>query len=632
MVFWQAFTRNSEMQALGWTLINFLWQGTLITLALKAALTALRRQTADLRYLIATATLLLLVIVPVLTFCIPREAPAPTRSHAGTRQTVNTNTALADISVDGASTPFVQPAAISPKRSYSAKLSLDRWTHELPARFPEALPFWIAGFWILGFAVIGIRLLGGLVQANLLKNNAREFNCGDNIRLFNLKSGAAERVRLLESAGISVPTVIGWLRPAVLFPAGVAIQSSHLQALLAHELEHVRRRDYLVNLLQTVIETLLFFHPAVWWVSAQMRAERECCCDDAAVKSCGDLRVYLRALSEAEHRRSGTRLVLALSGTSLLNRIRRLTEMRSVQNSRWKTWSTVIPAFAVLLLFSAAAILLAFVPVQAKPAIIQAPAQEGKATMPKAALNVSSNPATVPWSGVHRPPQPAGTIPLSSLLASNKPKSMAGMQQQASPEKITGMVFDPTGGVLPGANVSIFDAETKELLGTTVAFNGSFEILPPAGDYSIQFAFPGFQTQVLSKSQMRSGPLNIEMELEPAQVKLEIVTAAPIGATPRLAGEPIRVGGSIFPPKLVKRAAPVYPLEAREANVEGAVVMSALIDAEGNVTNPVVVRGHHLLRDAALTCVGQWHYQPALLNGQPWPMRLSITIDFQLRP
>ena len=122
------------------------------------------------------------------------------------------------------------------------------------------------------------------------------------------------------------------------------------------------------------------------------------------------------------------------------------------------------------------------------------------------------------------------------------------------------------------------------------------------------------------------------MELEPAQVKLEIVTAAPIGATPRLAGEPIRVGGSIFPPKLVKRAAPVYPLEAREANVEGAVVMSALIDAEGNVTNPVVVRGHHLLRDAALTCVGQWHYQPALLNGQPWPMRLSITIDFQLRP
>jgi beta-lactamase regulating signal transducer with metallopeptidase domain/tetratricopeptide (TPR) repeat protein len=372
MAFWQAFTHHPEMQTLGWILINFLWQGTLLALALKAVLTAMRRQRAALRYWTAAATLLLLIVVPVLTFLMPREAPAPIRSQAsqaGIGPAINLYPTPPEANVDGATATFIPPAATSPNHSDSAIWSPDRM-RELPARLPEALLSWIAAFWILGFVVMGIRVLGGVIQANRLKKGARAFNDGDDIRLPDVEAGTAGRVRLLESARIAVPTVIGWLRPAVIFPAGVAMQSSHLQALLAHELEHVRRRDYLVNLLQTAVEALLFFHPAVWWVAARMRLERECCCDDAAVKSCGDLRVYLRALSEAEHRRSDTRLALALSGTSLLHRIGRLTEMRSIKSSRLKTWSAVISAFTVLLLFSTAAIHLAFVPVQAEPAIV----------------------------------------------------------------------------------------------------------------------------------------------------------------------------------------------------------------------------------------------------------------------
>ena len=93
---------------------------------------------------------------------------------------------------------------------------------------------------------------------------------------------------------VEVPTVIGWLRPVVLMPASAlsGMGPQQLEAILAHELAHIRRHDYLVNLLQTVVETLLFYHPAVWWLSGRIRVERENCCDDLAVSLCGDPYAY----------------------------------------------------------------------------------------------------------------------------------------------------------------------------------------------------------------------------------------------------------------------------------------------------------------------------------------------------
>ena len=101
------------------------------------------------------------------------------------------------------------------------------------------------------------------------------------------------------------PSVVGWLRPAILIPAAAlaGLNAAQLQAILAHELAHIRRHDYLVNMLQTVVETLLFYHPAVWWVSSRMRHERELCCDDLAVRHCGDAIGYARALTRLERMR-----------------------------------------------------------------------------------------------------------------------------------------------------------------------------------------------------------------------------------------------------------------------------------------------------------------------------------------
>ena len=119
----------------------------------------------------------------------------------------------------------------------------------------------------------------------------------------------AARSPILESGAVAVPTLVGWVKPVVLLPAAAlsGLSPEQLQAILAHELAHVRRHDYLVNLLQSMVETLLFYHPATWWVSAQVRAEREHCCDDLAVEVCGDRLVYVSALAELTTHRQPSR-------------------------------------------------------------------------------------------------------------------------------------------------------------------------------------------------------------------------------------------------------------------------------------------------------------------------------------
>ena len=102
-----------------------------------------------------------------------------------------------------------------------------------------------------------------------------------------------------------MPVVIGYLRPVILVPVGMlaGMPAAQVEAILLHELAHVRRRDYLANLLQTVGEGFLFYHPAIWWISSVIRSERENCCDDLVVEASGDAREYAAALAALEHTR-----------------------------------------------------------------------------------------------------------------------------------------------------------------------------------------------------------------------------------------------------------------------------------------------------------------------------------------
>ena len=211
-----------------------------------------------------------------------------------------------------------QPAA-RPAPSAPGPCALEPW-----------LPMLVA-VWLAGVSLLTVRLLGGWMWVQRMKRHgstaaSRELQAMV-VRL-SKRLHISRSVRLLQSSAVDVPTVIGWLRPVILLPASAlaGLSPTQLEAILAHELAHIRRHDYLVNLLQTLLETLLFYHPAVWWLSRRIRDERENCCDDLAVSLCGDpggLRPRAGATSKNIAASRGP-LVMAASGRLLLQRIRRL--------------------------------------------------------------------------------------------------------------------------------------------------------------------------------------------------------------------------------------------------------------------------------------------------------------------
>jgi GWxTD domain-containing protein len=162
--------------------------------------------------------------------------------------------------------------------------------------------------------------------------------------------GIARRVSLWNSTLVQVPTVIGWLRPAVLMPVGclAGLSASQIEAIFAHELAHIRRHDYLVNVFQSLVEAVLFYHPAVWWVSQQIRKERENCCDDLAVSINGDCLAYAQALSFLEERRSShPAIALGANGGVLAMRIKRLLGYKNAPSYSWLAAGTQLAVVVV---------------------------------------------------------------------------------------------------------------------------------------------------------------------------------------------------------------------------------------------------------------------------------------------
>src|SRR5947207_5143030 len=283
----------NAIDTLGWALVHSLWQDALAAAGLASLLTLVPARAARVRYALAALTLAVMLTLPLAT-------------------------ALRLDAASDAAMPALAAAALT--------WLVDR----IRAGLEPTLP-WIVALWLGGVLVMSARLASGWATTRRLATaGTRPVSEAWRQALARLarQLRVSRPVRLLASALIEVPAVIGWWRPVVLIPvsvlAGCGLTPLQLDALLAHELAHVRRHDYLVNLLQTVVETLLFYHPAVWWVSTRVREAREHCCDDLAVVACGDARVYATALLGMEQLRGAPTLAVAASGGSLVGRVRRL--------------------------------------------------------------------------------------------------------------------------------------------------------------------------------------------------------------------------------------------------------------------------------------------------------------------
>lgn len=342
---------------LGWTLVHSLWQLAALAILAALALRLLRSARPNVRYLVSCSVLLAMGAAPAITFFSltpPPVAEAPTTSTPDTTVLVETEAApfgplpapplalppeaapspipvpegspaapvanpietISTITPDSERTPTPVDASHAPTTAASSPLQ-------------EHLP-WIVSLWLIGAALLAIWNLGGWFAALRLKvvgTSPMGSELTKTTRQLARRLGVRKSVRLCESALAQVPMVIGWLRPVILIPAGAlaGLSASQLEAIIAHELAHIRRRDYLANLLQCVVETLLFYHPAAWWLSRRIRLEREHCCDDAAVSLAGDDPVtYAEALAHFEGQRASALAPAASGSGSTLSRIRRL--------------------------------------------------------------------------------------------------------------------------------------------------------------------------------------------------------------------------------------------------------------------------------------------------------------------
>ncbi|HEV2705133.1 MAG TPA: M56 family metallopeptidase [Pyrinomonadaceae bacterium] len=331
---------NPFVQTLGWTLLHFLWQGALVAILFANLQAVLRRRSANLRYALSCAAMLLMLALPITTFCVlSLNAETGAQTMPATQTTVEE---VASRPTDTAVNPTTDSYAATARRTEDASLIPTVWRRGEMARRLQGLLPWAVGTWVLGVLLLSLRMAGGWAFAQRLKRKQTTLapeEWQERLRDLCVRLRVTRPVRLCQSLLVEVPTVIGWLEPVVLVPvrALTGMTPEQLEALLAHELAHIRRHDYLVNLFQTAVETLLFYHPAVWWVSHQMRVERENCCDDAAVAACGDVLVYARALTELEQLRMGydaPAMAVAASGGSLVERIGRLVKMPAPRSQR----------------------------------------------------------------------------------------------------------------------------------------------------------------------------------------------------------------------------------------------------------------------------------------------------------
>jgi beta-lactamase regulating signal transducer with metallopeptidase domain len=334
--------------ALGAALLQLVWQGALVAGLLALALQIAPARAARLRYALGCSALLAMLILPAITFAQAWAVLHAASAHFEGSAAFSPNAFARD-----AAEALQQPGASG---------FVARWSRIVAWTAQHARE--IVLLWALGVLLSSLRVLGGWVRLMRITRLAvpvgAEWEAALARLTFALK--LSRPVRLLASAQIDVPAAAFVLKPVVLIPisALTGLPTAQLELILAHELAHIRRHDYAVNLLQTAAETLLFHHPAVWWIGRVIRAERENCCDDLALATGSGPLIYARALTALEslrHLQPGARSMAMASGLapsalggSLAQRVHRMVLPETRCSSSWSIGASAASVLFVLAL------------------------------------------------------------------------------------------------------------------------------------------------------------------------------------------------------------------------------------------------------------------------------------------
>jgi beta-lactamase regulating signal transducer with metallopeptidase domain len=300
------------MHALAWTLLHFLWQGAALAALAAAAMAFCNR--ASTRYAAALGVLVLMLAAPVATLAF--------------FSSVQSN---GDNGADSGRSPLA--IALAGDRAAGAVHLLTPKIRSAGSSW-DVFP-WLVEAWLAGVAFFSLRSAGGFW---LLERQRRKQSTTVNARILEMcetlqrRIGLTWAIRYCEGEWLQAPAVIGWFRPIVFLPvqALTGLSEEQLELVVAHELAHIQRLDPFVNVFQVIVEALLFYHPAAWWLNRRIRAEREHCCDDAAISLCGNAVEYARALTLMEEWRSAPVLAMAANRGPLTERILRVLGLRTL--------------------------------------------------------------------------------------------------------------------------------------------------------------------------------------------------------------------------------------------------------------------------------------------------------------
>jgi TonB family protein len=617
-----------------------------------AAVLLLRRRSAALRHAVLAASLLVVPLIPVTGLVSPAwQVPALDRwftSDAAGTSTLRWMQEPAPLLPAAPSTPSANAA---------------------PAAGPVLTPLMLlAGAWLAGVAAgllqlcVGMRRLSALAAETLpLTAPAWTTAAAELAQRF----GIARRVDLRQSHHPTLLVTWGLWRPRVVVPATATDwPADRIRSVLAHELAHVRRSDWAVQLAAEVVRIAYWFHPLAWVACRRLRDESEHACDDTVIDSGVAAQDYATHLFEvartfAVHPRRWIPAA-AIARPSTLER--RIAAMLNANPHRRpaRRWA---PAAAVVMMGSVAVISAGFQPGAAPIVGLSADvpltateltATRFAATPPVATLPAGTPPVAQP-AAAPRQPAPAPSALPPAVAAAQAPTQASGQTI------LFGRIFDPSGAVLPGVEVFLTGSGITD--GRRAVSDGSgfyqFEGVA-AGDYTVAMSLPGFRTGRAAVVVPSSGTVEFSTNMQIGSLEETITvtgqrtnpfapsrqrqaTAAPPPQQPPLQRRapsprvntppgPVRVGGMIKAPRKLLDVRPIYPPAAQAAGLDGVVILEATIGTDGTVTDARILRALEPdLNDAAMNAVRGWKFSPTLLNGVEVPVIMTVTVQFVLQ-
>ncbi len=336
MDFIQQFISENLIYALGWTVVHSIWQGLLVAIIMALVMQSMQKSSAKLRYEVASISLFLVFVFSLSTFILLYDSAS--------QKEFGEITMIGHASSENAAQngSFFQS---------TVQTCIDYFNSHLPL---------IVVIWLIGVTFFLLRLVGGLTYVQIIKyrhNQPLPAYWQKKLAALSARIPLRKPVELLESSMVKVPMVIGYFKPIILLPVGAVnnLTESEVEAILAHELGHIFRNDFLMNIVLSFIEILFYYHPAVWWISGNVRLERENCSDDIAIKLCGNSLTYAKALVTLQemNQHPVPSFAMTFSGrkNQLLNRIKRiLNQPQNRSNILEKLTATCLLLAAIFIL------------------------------------------------------------------------------------------------------------------------------------------------------------------------------------------------------------------------------------------------------------------------------------------